>query len=248
MESSKLTAIGGLPCRSTIPIQDATRTRGVVWHDSAMLCNTTTLCISLIMQVLFNYSRPARADPAKNGRTGATPPFLPLYRHAWRGGVTGGVAPPTLPFLGVAPVRLIPAGRLKKGPQRRRLLAGGRPHEMASSDPAFRGPVRVRLGLHLPASPLARGKPAARASWVRAGDLASMRPHGRLAGLRRAGCLGLSSLTDQPFATVCRPAKSHQRDRELLEPGQAPPAEVQRCAHGPFWVMLEGMRVVIQQQ
>ncbi len=94
---------------------------------------------------------------------------------------------------GVAHVLLIPARRLKKGPQRRRLLAGGRPHEMASSDPAFRGPVRVRLGLHLPASPLARGKPAARASWVRAGDLASMRPHGRLAGLQRAGCLGLSS-------------------------------------------------------
>ena len=121
MESPKLTAIGGVPCRSMLPIQDATRTRGVVWHDSARRWDTTIFCISISLQVLSRYSRPARADPAEKGRTGA-PLFLPLVRHGDRGDVTGGVAPPTPPFLGVAPVQNCPCGKaviLRGSPARR---------------------------------------------------------------------------------------------------------------------------------
>ena len=59
---------------------------------------------------------------------------------------------------GVAPVPFIPAGRLGKGPQRWRSRAGERLDEMAACDPAFRGPVLVRLGL-----PLLRLRPVRRA-------------------------------------------------------------------------------------
>lgn len=36
-------------------------------------------------------------------------------------------------------------------------------------------------------------------------------------------------------------AEPHQRDRELLESGQAPHAQIQRCSKGAFWAMLEGV-------
>ena len=41
-----------------------------------------------------------RDDPAEKGRTIATPPFLPLYRHAWGGHVTGHVTWPVPPLWG----------------------------------------------------------------------------------------------------------------------------------------------------
>ena len=60
----------------------------------------THFSISLSHCSMPAIARPARAAPAEKGRTGATPPFLPLYRHAGRGGVTGGVTSPTPLFRG----------------------------------------------------------------------------------------------------------------------------------------------------
>ena len=45
----------------------------------------THFSISLSHCSMSAIARPARAAPAEKGRTGATPPFLPLYRHTWRG-------------------------------------------------------------------------------------------------------------------------------------------------------------------
>ena len=126
---------------------------GVTPIHSAML---------LYPRCLLATTRPDRAAPEVRGRTEATPLLLPLVRHSKGGGVTGSVATPTPPFWGVAPVQLIPAGRLGKAHRRRRYRAGERPDEMASSGPAFRGPVRVRLGLPLPAFPPCPGRGIAR--------------------------------------------------------------------------------------
>ena len=60
----------------------------------------THFSISLSHCSMSAMDRPARAAPAEKGRTGATPPFLPLYRQTGRGGVTGGVTSPTPLFRG----------------------------------------------------------------------------------------------------------------------------------------------------
>ena len=51
----------------------------------------------VVFAVLSAILRPDRAEPEVRGRTGATPPFLPLVRHAERGGVSGSVS------IGVSP-------------------------------------------------------------------------------------------------------------------------------------------------
>ena len=74
------------PCTMPVPIQNVTRSEGRVLQESAMGCSTAHIPISLLGSYLSVIARPARADPAEKGRTGATPLFLPLYRHAGRGG------------------------------------------------------------------------------------------------------------------------------------------------------------------
>ena len=62
--------------------------------------STAHVPISLPRRYLSVIARPALADPAEKGRTGATPPFLPLYRQAGREGVSAGVSPSTPSFGG----------------------------------------------------------------------------------------------------------------------------------------------------
>ena len=62
-----------------------------------------------------------------------------------------------------------------------------------------------------------------------------------LARLQRAGRLGLPPLAYQSFGAVRRQEKSRQRDREFLEPGEAPYAQIQRCSQGPIRAISEGM-------
>ena len=85
------------PCTMPVPIQPGTQTRGGVYQDSVMRCTSTIVPIYLPQRGLSVIARPARTDPAEKGRTGATPPFLPLVRHAERGGVSGSVS------IGVSP-------------------------------------------------------------------------------------------------------------------------------------------------
>ena len=71
-----------------VPMRPGTRTRGGVYQDSVMRCASTIVPIYLPQRGLSVIARPARTDPAEKGRTGATPPFLPLYRQTGRGGCT----------------------------------------------------------------------------------------------------------------------------------------------------------------
>ena len=95
-----------------VPIQPGTQTRGGVYQDSVMRCTSTIVPIYLPQRGLSVIARPARTDPAEKGRTGATPPFLPLYRQTGRG-VYQPVYHRLPPFSGVAPVRFIPTGRFR---------------------------------------------------------------------------------------------------------------------------------------
>ena len=88
-------------CTMPVPMQPGTQTRGGVYQDSVMRCTSTIVPIYLPQRGLSVIARPARTDPAEKGRTGATPPFLPLYRQAGRGGgVPAGVPPPPPLFRG----------------------------------------------------------------------------------------------------------------------------------------------------
>ena len=90
--------------------------RGGVFPIMVGVCFPHPFPMLLYFRLLSAIARPDRAAPDVRGRTGATPPFLPLVRHAGRGGVSGGVSigvSPHPPPLGVAPVRFIPAGRLR---------------------------------------------------------------------------------------------------------------------------------------
>ena len=100
------------PCTMPVPIQNVTRSEGMVLQESAMGCSTAHYPISLLGSYLSVIARPARADPAEKGRTGATPPLLPLYRHAGKGGCYSRCSTAYTPLWGVAPVQFIPAGRL----------------------------------------------------------------------------------------------------------------------------------------
>ena len=75
-------------CTMPVPIQPGTQTRGGVHQDSVMRCTSTIVPICLPQRGLSVIARPARTDPAEKGRTGATPPFLPLYRQTGRGGTS----------------------------------------------------------------------------------------------------------------------------------------------------------------
>ena len=91
------------PCTMPVPIQPGTQTRGGVYQDSVMRCTSTIVPIYLPQRGLSVIARPARSDPAEKGRTGATPPFLPLYRQTGRGGCTSRCTTAYPPFQGSLP-------------------------------------------------------------------------------------------------------------------------------------------------
>ncbi len=118
--------------------QRETYSEGGLFPFWRWVCFPAHFAISLPHCYLAAVDRPDRAAPAVKGRTGATPPFLPLVRHAGRGGVSGyvsiGVSPPPPPF-GVAPVQIIPAGRLR---------ARLRTHTQAGADEPEASPIKWR--------------------------------------------------------------------------------------------------------
>ena len=91
------------PCTMLVPMRPGTRTRGGVYQDSVMRCTSTIVPIYLPQRGLSVIARPARTDPAEKGRTGATPPFLPLYRQTGRGGCTSRCTTAYPPFQGSLP-------------------------------------------------------------------------------------------------------------------------------------------------
>ena len=99
-----------------LPDHRAPNIRGGMGHKSALICYTTHFSMLLYCSCLPTTTRPDRADTEEKGRTEATPPFLPLVRQSGlgfgAGFVTGFGAYPAPPFLGVAPVQFVPAGRL----------------------------------------------------------------------------------------------------------------------------------------
>ena len=56
-----------------------------MFQDAAFVCSTPHFAISLPGSHLAVVDRPASDDTAGTSRTIATPPFLPLYRHAGGG-------------------------------------------------------------------------------------------------------------------------------------------------------------------
>ena len=96
--------------------QLGTHSEGGVFQELPKGCSTVIFLMLLCCRGLSATTRPDRATPEVRGGTGAPPPFLPLVRHAGREGVPGGVpmgVPPPPPLFGVAPVQIIPAGRLR---------------------------------------------------------------------------------------------------------------------------------------
>ena len=109
------------PCTMPVPIQIVPRSEGGLEQDSAMWWNTAHFPISLPCRYLAAITRPARAAPAEKGRTGATPSFLPLYRHAGRGGGTGGGTQPTPPLFRGRSRPIYPYGKAESKTRKRAL-------------------------------------------------------------------------------------------------------------------------------
>ena len=105
------------PCTMLVPIQPGTQTRGGVYQDSVMRCTNTIFPIYLPQRGLSVIARPARSDPAEKGRTGATPPFLPLYRQTGRGVCNRVCNNPTPLFQGSLPSHLSLREGSGHGPQ-----------------------------------------------------------------------------------------------------------------------------------
>ena len=93
-----------------LPDHRAPNIRGGMGHKSAGGCSNAIILILLCCRRLPTTTRPDRADTAENGRTEATPPFLPLYRQTGRGFVAGFVtwygAYPAPPLWGSLPSKL----------------------------------------------------------------------------------------------------------------------------------------------
>ena len=86
--------------------QKETESVGGLFPFPRGVCFPAHFAISLPCRYLAAIDRPDRAAPAVKGRTGATPPFLPLVRHAGRGFVSGFVSPSTPPCGGSLPFKL----------------------------------------------------------------------------------------------------------------------------------------------
>ena len=86
--------------------QRETYSEGGVFPFSRWVCFPPHFSMLLFFRCFAVITRPDRAAPEVRGGTGATPPFLPLVRHAGRRGVPGGVpmgVPPPPPLLGSLP-------------------------------------------------------------------------------------------------------------------------------------------------
>ena len=84
-----------------------------MFHESGVGCSTPHFAISLPGSHLAVVDRQASAAPAGTSGTEATPPLLPLVRHAVGGACSRPCSIPCTPPLGVASVQFIPAGRLR---------------------------------------------------------------------------------------------------------------------------------------
>ena len=73
--------------------QNGTQTEGGVYQKQRGGCHTPLVVFSLSLFVFFVLARRCRTAPAERERTGATPPFVPLARHGYVGGVAPGVPP-----------------------------------------------------------------------------------------------------------------------------------------------------------
>ena len=94
------------------PAGNAVRGGGVTRIRDWLFHRSLSYLVVTLLLVRNNPASPCRSS--RKWQDGSDPPpFLPLYRHAGRGGVTAGVPPPAPSLLGVAPVQLIPAGRLR---------------------------------------------------------------------------------------------------------------------------------------
>ena len=95
--------------------QNLTRTQGGVSQKQQGGCPIPPFHLSLSLFGFSSYDRPTRTAPAVRGKTGATPPFVPLARHG-EGGVSatvsGTVSAPPSPSGRSLPSVCILAGRL----------------------------------------------------------------------------------------------------------------------------------------
>ena len=93
-----------------LPDHRAPYIRGGMGHKSAGGCSTAIFLTLLYHSSLDATTKPDRADTEEKGKTEATPPFLPLVRHAGlgfgAGGVTGFGAYPAPPSWGSLPSNL----------------------------------------------------------------------------------------------------------------------------------------------
>ena len=103
---------------------------GAMFHESGVGCSKPHFAISLPGSHLAVVDRQASAAPAGTSGTEATPPLLPLVRHAVGGACSRPCSIPCTPPLGVASVQFIPAGRLRtKPPNTNPQLARNSPKE-----------------------------------------------------------------------------------------------------------------------
>ena len=131
-----------------------------MFHESGVGCSKPHFAISLPGSHLAVVDRPARAAPAGTCGTEATPPLLPLVRHAGGGACSRPCSIPCTPLWGSLPSNL----SLREGfgqssehkPPTGAKLAEGKPHEMARSGPHLWRALLLRLGFHLAALSLAR--------------------------------------------------------------------------------------------
>ena len=93
-----------------LPDHRAPNIRGGMGHKSAGGCSTAIFLNLFYHCFLPTTTRPDRADTEENGKTEATPPFLPLYRQTGRGFGAGFVtwfgAYPAPPLWGSLPSKL----------------------------------------------------------------------------------------------------------------------------------------------
>ena len=112
--------------------QNLTRTQGGVSQKQQGGCPIHPFHCSLSLFGVSSYDRPTRTAPAVRGKTGATPPFVPLARHGeWgvSGTVSGTVSDPLPAFGGGSlPSVCIPAGRLLGPHAGRTISSDARPH------------------------------------------------------------------------------------------------------------------------
>ena len=101
-------------CTMPVPIQSVARSEGGLQQDSAMVCNTTLYPYVIVSFMLVSDS-PAGQRPIQRKRAGRERPplFCRCIGTGGGGGLQQGLQHHPPPFWRVAPVRFIPAGRLR---------------------------------------------------------------------------------------------------------------------------------------